>query len=139
MMTDHERMDQVESIQDDLKALNSNINAVSDLHSRRLATTDDAQQASQTAQLTQLTSQTSQLTNSIRNRITSLNDTNKRSRAGDSDFKVRKTQIGALQNGFRKALEEYNAVEKRSRDKYRQRMERQIRIGMPHLPPSFSR
>lgn len=119
----------MESIQDDIKALNGNINSVSELHSRRLATTDDAQQAGQTAQLTQLTSQTSQLTNSIRNRITQLNQTNKRSVPGDVDFKVRKTQIGALQNGFRKALEEYNAVEKKSRDKYRQRMERQIKIG----------
>ena len=119
----------MESIQDDIKLLNSNINSVSDLHSRRLATTDDVQQANSTAQLTQLTAQTSNLTNSLRNRITKLNETNKRSQQGDPDFNVRKTQIAALQNGFKRALEEYNMVEKRSRDKYRQRMERQIKIG----------
>lgn len=58
-----------------------------------------------------------------------MNDQNKSSAPSDPDFGVRKTQIGGLQNGFRKALEEYNLVEKKSRDKYRQRMERQIRIG----------
>ena len=35
---------QVASIQDEIKNLHQNINSVSDLHSRRLATTDDAQQ-----------------------------------------------------------------------------------------------
>lgn len=108
---------------------------MSELHSRRLATTDETQQAASTAQLTQLTAQTSNLTNSLRNRITKLNDTNKRSVTGDPDFGVRKTQIGALQNGFKRALEEYNLVEKRSRDKYRQRMERQIKIGQSSLSP----
>lgn len=121
---------QVASIQDEIKNLHQNINSVSDLHSRRLATTDDAQQSQTAAQLSQLTAQTSGLTNSIRNRITKLNDQNKGSSAGDPDFNVRKTQIGGLQNGFKKALEEYNLVEKKSRDKYRQRMERQIRIGV---------
>jgi len=69
------------------------------------------------------------LTNSIRNRITKLNDQNKRSVQGDPNFNTRKLQIANLQNSFKRALEEYNLVEKRSRDKYRQRMERQIKIG----------
>lgn len=122
---------EVESIQDDIKLLNSNIQSVGELHSRRLATTDESQQANSTAQLTQLTAQTSSLTQSLRNRITKLNDTNKRSKKGDPDFNVRKTQIGSLQSSFKRALEEYNLVEKRSRDKYRQRMERQIKIVKP--------
>lgn len=79
------------------------------------------------------------MTNSIRNRITKLNDQNKGSSAGDPDFNVRKTQIGGLQNGFKKALEEYNLVEKKSRDKYRQRMERQIRIGASLSRPARRR
>lgn len=122
---------EVESIQDDIKQMQQYVNQVSELHSRRLATTDDQQQSETAAHLTELTQATSSLTNSIRNRITKLNDHNKRSPAGDPDFNTRKLQIGGLQNAFRRALEEYNLVEKRSRDKYRQRMERQIRIVKP--------
>ncbi|CEQ42184.1 SPOSA6832_03971 [Sporobolomyces salmonicolor] len=123
---------EVESIQDEIKQLHSNITNVSDLHSRRLASTgDDALQAQTAQQLTQLTNATSALTNSIRNRITKLNDQNKRSVAGDPNFATRKLQIANLQNSFKRGLEEYNLVEKRSRDKYRQRMERQIKIVKP--------
>ncbi|GAA6059726.1 hypothetical protein JCM10212_000254 [Sporobolomyces blumeae] len=123
---------EVESIQDEIKQLQGNITNVSDLHSRRLASTgDDALQAQTAAQLTQLTNATSGLTNSIRNRITKLNDQNKRSVANDPNFNTRKLQIANLQNSFKRALEEYNLVEKRSRDKYRQRMERQIKIVKP--------
>jgi hypothetical protein len=54
-----------------------------------------------------------------------------------------------LQNSFKRGLEEYNLVEKRSREKYRDRMARQIKIGSsplrllfllsfpPPFPPSF--
>lgn len=102
---------------------------MSELHSRRLASTDDQTQSATAAQLTQLTNQTTGLTNSIRNRITKLNDINKKSPQGDPNFPTRKLQIGNLQNGFKRALEEYNLVEKRSREKYRDRMARQIKIG----------
>ncbi|TNY21400.1 Proteophosphoglycan ppg4, partial [Rhodotorula diobovata] len=122
---------EVESIQDEIKQLQYNINHVSELHSRRLASTDDQTQSATAAQLTQLTNQTTGLTNSIRNRITKLNDINKKSPQGDPNFPTRKLQIGNLQNGFKRALEEYNLVEKRSREKYRDRMARQIKIVKP--------
>ncbi|GAA5834066.1 hypothetical protein JCM11251_003609 [Rhodosporidiobolus azoricus] len=123
---------EVESIQDEIKQLHQNINHVSELHSRRLASTDDATQSQTAAQLTQITNLTSGLTNSIRNRITKLNDQNKKlSPAGDPNFNTRKLQIANLQNSFKKGLEEYNMVEKRSREKYRDRMARQIKIVKP--------
>ncbi|BGP38539.1 hypothetical protein JCM10449v2_002474 [Rhodotorula kratochvilovae] len=122
---------EVESIQDEIKQLQYNINNVSELHSRRLASTDDQTQSATAAQLTQLTNQTTGLTNSIRNGITKLNDANKKSPQGDPNFPTRKLQIGNLQNGFKRALEEYNLVEKRSREKYRDRMARQIKIVKP--------
>lgn len=120
---------QVEDIQDQIKQLHQYVNQVSELHARRLATTDDQQQSESASHLTELTQATSALTTSIRNRITKLNEHNKKSPSGDPDFNTRKLQIGGLQNAFKRGLEEYNSVEKKSRDKYRQRMERQIRIG----------
>ncbi|KAM0754804.1 t-SNARE [Meredithblackwellia eburnea MCA 4105] len=122
---------EVGSIQDQIKQLQQNMASISELHTRRLATTDDALQSQSASQLSQITSQTSQLTNSIRNQITSLNNQNKQSVAGDANFNVRKGQIATLQNSFKRALQEYQEVEKKSRDKYRQRMERQIRIVKP--------
>lgn len=112
--------------------MNQNISHISELHARRLATTDDQYQSSSAAELSQMTTSTTQLTNSIRNRISALNEANKkRSQPGEPEFQQRKNQIAALQTSFRSQLEEYNSVEKRSRDKYRQRMERQIRIVKP--------
>lgn len=101
--------------------------------------TDDLQQSQSTGDLANLTAQTSQLTNSIRTQVTALNNSNKKSQPGDADFKTRKSQIANLQNSFKKALQEYQEVEKKSRDKYRQRMERQIRIGsfFSPRPPLF--
>ncbi|GAA5913395.1 hypothetical protein JCM6882_004108, partial [Rhodosporidiobolus microsporus] len=122
---------EVESIQDEIKQLHTNITHVSELHSRRLASTDDATQSQTAAQLTQITNLTSGLTNSIRNRITKLNDQNRKSPAGDPNFNTRKLQIANLQNSFKRGLEEYNMVEKRSREKYRERMARQIKIVKP--------
>ncbi|KAL7343033.1 Proteophosphoglycan ppg4 [Rhodotorula toruloides] len=122
---------EVESIQDDIKGLHSNINGVSELHSRRLASTDDATQSNTAAQLTQLTNQTTGLTNQIRQRILKLNEANRQSPQGDQGFNTRKLQIANLQNSFKRALEEYNMVEKRSREKYRDRMARQIKIVKP--------
>ncbi|GAA5976041.1 hypothetical protein JCM10908_005366 [Rhodotorula pacifica] len=122
---------EVESIQDQIKQLHQNINHVSELHARRLASTDDMTQSTTGQQLTQLTTQTTGLTNAIRNRITVLNDANRKSPQGDSGFNTRKLQIANLQNSFKRALEEYNLVEKRSREKYRDRMARQIKIVKP--------
>ncbi|BGP54481.1 hypothetical protein JCM8202_001560 [Rhodotorula sphaerocarpa] len=122
---------EVESIQDQIKQLQQNINHVSELHSRRLASTDDMTQSTTGQQLTQLTTQTTSLTNAIRNRITVLNDANRKSPQNDPGFNTRKLQIANLQNSFKRALEEYNLVEKRSREKYRDRMARQIKIVKP--------
>lgn len=130
---------QVESIQDQIKQLHQNINHVSELHARRLASTDDMTQSTTGQQLTQLTTQTTGLTNSIRNRITVLNDANRKSPQGDQGFNTRKLQIANLQNSFKRALEEYNLVEKRSREKYRDRMARQIKIGQSSRPDSGTR
>ncbi|GAA5855793.1 hypothetical protein JCM8547_000358 [Rhodosporidiobolus lusitaniae] len=123
---------EVESIQDEIKQLHGNITNVSELHARRLASTDDATQSQTGAQLTQLTNATAGLTNSIRNRITKLNEQNRTlSQPNDPNFNTRKLQIANLQNSFKRGLEEYNMVEKRSREKYRDRMARQIKIVKP--------
>ncbi|POY76752.1 hypothetical protein BMF94_0001 [Rhodotorula taiwanensis] len=122
---------EVEAVQDQIKQLHQNINHVSELHARRLASTDDMTQSTTGQQLTQLTTQTTGLTNTIRNRITVLNDANRKSPQGDPGFNTRKLQIANLQNSFKRALEEYNLVEKRSREKYRDRMARQIKIVKP--------
>lgn len=129
---------QVDSIQGQIRQLHSNINSVSELHTRRLQTTDDPQSNS-TQQLAALSAETSALTNAIRTQIHRLNEKNRATPKDDNaGFNTRKGQIAALQNSFRKTLEEYNLVEKNSREKYRQRMERQIKIGKVffHFSPS---
>jgi syntaxin 1B/2/3 len=73
--------------------------------------------------------ETSKLTNSIRMSIKDLETRAKTARGGDQKTMV--TQTEALKKKFRDSISRFQQVEKAYRDRTRQRMERQFRIGSP--------
>jgi len=83
-----------------------------------------------TTQLQTLQSSTSRLTNNLKNRIKLLESATAKLPPG-GDTNVRRTQEGAVKKRFMEAIQNYTQVEKQSRDKLRQRMERQYRIVKP--------
>ncbi|KAH8921017.1 t-SNARE [Atractiella rhizophila] len=123
--------EEIGSIQDAIKTLNANINQIQELHNRQLTTLDSAGDAGDiSGQLQSLQTSTSRLTNNLKNRIKLLETaTSRLPPSGDTN--VRRTQEGAVKKRFMEAIQNYQGVEKQSRDKYRQRMERQYRIVKP--------
>lgn len=59
----------------------------------------------------------------------SMNERNKRGRLDQQEFNTRVVHIMRLQDAFRKALLDYQAMEKKSRNALRARTERQYRLG----------
>lgn len=119
---------QISSMLDDIRVFESNIGQVTDLHSKRLATTSENAQNQLTDQLQRVTQETSLLTNSIRNRINYHKDTLRQSHE-DADWNTKKQQILMVQNKFKRTLEAYQQSEADNRRKYRDRIERQVKIG----------
>ena len=116
---------QIGSIQDDLKRYTDNVTAISDLQSRALNNLDDS--ASQSQRMQQLIDEQSQLSGSLKRRIQDL----ERQASGSSgrDAQMKKQQTAFVKTKFVEAIQKYQQTEQQNRTKYRQRMERQFKIG----------
>jgi syntaxin 1B/2/3 len=108
-----------------LRIFNDNITRISDLHSRSLNNTDDAAAQRNATQLEQLVEDTSALSNSLKLRIKTLE---KQSGSG-RDGQIRKQQTALVKSKFVEAIQSYQTVEQQYRTKYKQRLERQFKIG----------
>jgi len=122
---------EISSIQDDLRTFNDNVARVSDLHSRSLNNTDDAQAQKVQQQLEELVEDTSALSNMLKRRIKSL----ERQGGSGRDGQIRKQQTGLVKQKFVEAIQNYQTVEQQYRTKYKQRMERQYKIVKPDASP----
>ncbi|EGG04735.1 uncharacterized protein MELLADRAFT_49002 [Melampsora larici-populina 98AG31] len=127
-------MNEVSSLNDGIRSVNDNIDRIRDLHSRALSELDEQQHHSITNQLATLTTETSRLTNNIKNRINSLKSSTDGLPLG-GDTNVRLTQVGALKKRLMDTITKYQSVEQESRQKYKQRMERQYKIVKPDATP----
>lgn len=109
-----------------------------------LPSADDPQAVALTANLSELTQDTRDFYASIKNRIQVLAQGNANLRAlipaGQSmynlsiqDVEVRETQVAALKERFKDAIQRYAEVERDNRAKNRARMERQIKVVNPGM------
>ena len=98
---------------------------VSDLHSRSLNTADDAASQRTAQQLEDLVADTSALSNVLKRRIKAL----QKQGGGGRDGEIRKQQTGLVKQKFMEAIQSYQTVEQQYRQKYKQRLERQYKIG----------
>lgn len=116
---------QIGNIQDDIKRYNDNVATISDLQARSLNNLDDnaAQRIQQ--QLQQLSEEQSQLSGSLKRRIKDL----ERQGGSGRDAQVKKQQTAFVKSKFVEAIQNYQQIEQQSRTKYKQRMERQFKIG----------
>jgi len=119
--------DEISAIQDSISQFNSNVQRVSDLHSRSLNTMDDQAAAENNRQLDSLVEETRALSSEIKARIKDLVDKS----SGTRDANARFQQINSIKQRFMEAIQMYQKVESQNRTKYKQRMERQFRIVKP--------
>ena len=142
---------QVTQIQDDISQFSSNVQRIQELHGRTLNAADEGTRQRDGAVLDDLVAQTRQISNSLKEKIQSLASYPV---SRPQDQAVRRDQVRALFLGphahvgasadaegaflyqanrlrtrFVEVLQTYQNVERDYRQRYKQRIERQFRIG----------
>ncbi|KNZ74202.1 Syntaxin-like protein psy1 [Termitomyces sp. J132] len=115
----------VSSIQEGIEHINSNVHQIAALHSRLLNVLDESQ-TRDAAQLDQLATETRTLNNNVKERLRAL----ERAPLLGPDAQMRRNRISFVRLKFLDAIQNYQRVEQDYRTKSRQRVERQLKIGM---------
>ncbi|OAD00166.1 hypothetical protein MUCCIDRAFT_41712, partial [Mucor lusitanicus CBS 277.49] len=120
----------VESIKDAITMVNENIDAVERLHTAALMSYNEQQWSQLSSQLQNMKKDTTSRNLRIKARLTELENAN--SRQGQTpDGQMRRTQFSALKKRFMDTIQRYQDIERAYQQKYRQRIERQIKIVKP--------
>ncbi|KAF7793042.1 hypothetical protein EIP86_004147 [Pleurotus ostreatoroseus] len=119
---------EIASIQDLISTYNTNVTRISELHSRTLNSTDEGANRQTAALLDDLVNETRELGNSIKQRIQALES---QPAQPGQDVRIRKNRTDFARSKFVEALQNYQAVERDYRQRYKQRVERQFRIVKP--------
>ncbi|KAI8381514.1 t-SNARE [Radiomyces spectabilis] len=122
---------EVEEIKELNKRINQNISDIEELHSISLTNFSEEQTAENSRRLELLVSQTAKLNNEAKKRIKAMELSNARLPSTTGDLPMRKTQHAALKKRFMETIQHYQDIERTYQQKYRQRVERQIRIVKP--------
>lgn len=121
---------QVDQIRTQIEALQSNVHSITQLHQSRLLEPTFTLSASSTERLSHLTTASNSLASSIRNSLNQINEKSKSNANKEvGEFRVRRDQIGSLQASLRKVLREWELIEMNNREKLREKIVRQIKIG----------
>lgn len=113
---------EVDDIKKILVQYDDNVERIESLHKRSLTEISEDSEGWTHNQITSLTEETSALATNLRNRIKSLESRSQR----DSTKKV---QAENVKEQFKKSIRRYQAIEANFRSKYKERAERQYRIG----------
>ena len=116
--------DEVDDIKKAVLQYDQNIDSIESLHKRALSEISEEQAAYTREQIESLANETSALSQSLKDRIKSLQSRS----AQDS---TRKTQAENVKRQFMNAIQRYQTVEATFRQKYREQAERQFRIVRP--------
>lgn len=114
---------EVDEIKRSLVHYETNIERIEALHKRSLAEVADGSEGFTSNQLASLTEETSALARDLRNRIKSLESRSQR----DS---TKRTQADNVKHQFKNSIKRYQGIEANFRQKNKERIERQYRIGM---------
>ncbi|KAI8066094.1 t-SNARE [Thamnidium elegans] len=123
--------DQIDHLKGDIDSINYSIDLIANLHNDALASFNE-QQSKQTAmELERIKSDTQKKNLMIKARIQELEQQNARLPNNDNDAQMRRSQTAAIRKRFLDTIQRYQDVERNYQLKYRQRIERQIRIVKP--------
>lgn len=113
---------EVDDIKKNLVQYDDNVERIESLHKRSLnEITEDTEGWTQN-QITTLTEETSALAGQLRSRIKSLQSRSQRDN-------TKRVQAENVKDQFLKSIRRYQAIESNFRQKYKERAERQYRIG----------
>ncbi|CAO3643898.1 unnamed protein product [Cunninghamella blakesleeana] len=123
--------EEIEALKTEINIIGNNIQEIQSIHENALVSTNEMQSKDASHRLTNLKKETTQKNNDIKNRIKNLEQFNT-SCTNSSDVQIRRTQTTAIRNKFLEIIQQYQDMERTYDKKYRQRIERQIRIVKPN-------
>ncbi|KAK9703580.1 hypothetical protein K7432_010643 [Basidiobolus ranarum] len=121
---------EVQTIDNFIKAINENVRTIEDLHIRSLDLASNEESAQNSRALDKIISDTRLRLIDTKNRLRAMEANNMKIGAS-ADAQIRKNRHAALKTKFMDSLRSYQNVEIKYKEKYRQMMERQIRIVNP--------
>ncbi|KAF7726925.1 Plasma membrane t-SNARE, secretory vesicle fusion [Apophysomyces ossiformis] len=122
---------EVEEVKDVIRRINDNISAIEEYHGASLVNISEEQMSQNTRRLEALSSETAKLNQEAKRRIQGIELSNAKLPPSTGDLPMRKTQHAALKKRFIETIQRYQDIERTYQQKYRQRVERQIRIVKP--------
>ncbi|KAI8374159.1 t-SNARE [Radiomyces spectabilis] len=122
--------DEIEYLKREITTINQNVDDIENLHTSALVSYNEHQWNQMATDLENLKSETQRRNQDIKNRIKGLDTANLRL-PNDSNGQMRRTQVDAVRKRFMETIQRYQDIERSYRQKYRQRVERQIRIVKP--------
>ncbi|KAG2221962.1 hypothetical protein INT45_010486 [Circinella minor] len=126
---------EVEDIKEIIRDINVNISDIEELHGASMINISEEQMAENTHRLDLLSRKTTKLNNEAKKKIKALELSNARLPASAGDRPMRVTQHSAVKKRFIETIQRYQDIERTYQQKYRQRVERQIRIVKPDATP----
>ncbi|KAI8067652.1 t-SNARE [Gilbertella persicaria] len=130
MLTTPSFFNQLDKLKSDIDAINYHIDQIGNLHHTALTSLNEQQSRQTAMELEQAKATTQQLNMTLKQGIQALEQAN-RSLVEDADRNMRQSQTAALRKRFLDTIQRYQDVERNYQLKYRQRIERQIRIVKP--------
>ncbi|KAI0748293.1 t-SNARE, partial [Daedaleopsis nitida] len=121
----------IETIQGWIAQYNGTVQQIQQLHARLVDTTDDAAVERYNQQLQDYVESNRALSEKLRTRIKAL----QRQGGGGQFGMIRKQQTELVKTKFMDAIQNYQRVESESRQKYKNRVERQYKIVRPDATP----
>lgn len=126
---------EVEGIKELVRNINDQIIKIEELHSLSLVNINEQQSEENSHQLDRMVKRTTKMNNQAKDRIKAIELSNARMPPTSGELPMRKTQHAALKKRFLETIQRYQDIERTFEKKYRQRVERQIRIVKPDASP----
>lgn len=123
---------EVEEVKELNKRILNNITLIEELHGSALSNINEEQTEENAYRLEKVVKQTTKLNNQCKTKIKAIELSNARMPASSGDLPMRKTQHAALKKKFIETIQRYQDIERTYQQKYRQRVERQIKIVQPN-------
>ncbi|KAL2916623.1 hypothetical protein HK105_203735 [Polyrhizophydium stewartii] len=120
---------EVEEIQASIDAINRNVSAIERLHNRALVGVSQDETNRINRDLDNVQNETSDLIADARRRLQRISNETKR--LGGNDARTRQAQQSVLAQKLMDAAQTYQNIQVAYKQKYRQRMEREIRVANP--------
>ncbi|GAA5803962.1 t-SNARE [Helicostylum pulchrum] len=132
IVTTDQFFQEVEEVKELNKKIVNNITLIEELHGSALSNINDEQSEENAYRLEKVIKSTTKLNNQCKNKIKAIELSNARMPLSAGDLPMRKTQHSALKKKFIETIQRYQDIERTYQQKYRQRVERQIKIVQPN-------